>query len=173
MHPSESAAQTPVRHNTTTLTTINENIVNPNPSQLPLPPQSVPMMPMPVLPKPQVPMPVLPQPQVQMPVQSAPIVQEPVVPQPKSSAVLQSSPDVEFIGNCTPTRAEVKHEPMDIDEVDGRFGPRSSTAVRKVNLNESFTALAKKRVGHLTEVVQGQFLNFFNFNYFFLTLIKV
>ena len=124
MHPTESAAQTPVRPNPTNVTTINENIVNQNPTHLPMPHQAV------------------------------PTISTPILPQPQSSAVLKPSPDVEFISFETPKKPVVKHEPMSIDQVDGRFiGYEQSVQmpVKPVNLNETFTDLAEKRVGYVAQ----------------------
>ena len=124
MHPTESAAQTPVRPTPTNVTTVNENIVNQNPTHLPMPHQTVPPVPVPILPKPQ------------------------------SSAVLTASPDVEFISFETPKKPVVKQEPMSIDEVDGRFIGHQRSAqmpVKPVNLNETFTDLAQKRVGYVAQ----------------------
>ena len=123
MHPTESAAQTPVRPNNTNVTTVNENIVNQNPTHLLMPHQPVP---------------------------TVPTIPAPTSAQPQSSAVLKPNPDVEFISFETPKRPPVKHEPMSIDQVDGRFGP-PQVPIKPANLNESFTAFAEGRVDNVAE----------------------
>ena len=132
MHPTESAAQTPVRPTASNVTTVNENIVNQNPTHLPMPHQTVPTVPS------------------ISTVPTIPTVPAPTPPQPQSSAVLQPSPDVEFISFETPKRPPVKHEPMSIDQVDGRFGPPQMPIV-PANLNESFTDFAAGRVDNVAE----------------------
>ena len=124
MHPTASAAQTPVRPAPTNVTTVNENIVNQNPTHLPMPHQTVPTVPAPIL------------------------------PQPQSSAVLNPSPDVEFISFETPKRPVVKPEPMSIDQVDGRLIGHERSAQMQgnpANLNESFTGFAEQRVGKVAQ----------------------